>query len=64
MPKLVASVLERKTVSQVSTYSTNERDRERERLARKLLDYGNEEKKMDGINFKEAILKELWAWKQ
>ena len=39
-------------------------ERERERLARKLLDYGNEEEKMDGINFKEAILKELWAWKQ
>ena len=28
--KMVASLLERKTVSQVSTYSTNERDRQRE----------------------------------
>lgn len=31
LPRIVANVLERKTVSQVTTYSTNERERERER---------------------------------
>ena len=40
--KMVASLLERKTVSQVSTYSTNERDRQRETETERERDRENE----------------------